>query len=86
MVYLVLGLLGLGAIGIIIGMLKSGSKAKEERKILRKLIRSRNKAEKEKSIEEHKQKKAVNNVVNDNNFNSTYADKLQNKPTRKGRS
>ncbi len=86
MVYLVVGLLGLGAIGIIIGMLKSGSKAKEERKILRKLIRSRNKAEKEKSIEEHKRKKAVNNVVNDNNFNSTYADKLQNKPTRKGRS
>ncbi|MCP4393529.1 MAG: hypothetical protein GY804_04590 [Alphaproteobacteria bacterium] len=85
MIYLVAGLLGLGAIGIIIGMLKSGTKAKQENRILKQTIKRKKKSDKKKAKADEKEKTAQDNVINDNDFNNTYNRKLQNKPKRKVR-
>ncbi len=85
MPYLVAGLLSLGLIGLIVGLIKSGSKAKQENRILKRTIKRKRKAAKKKAVENAKKKTATDNVINDNDFNNTYGRKLQNKPDRKVR-
>ncbi len=83
--YIILGILAAGSIGVLIYQLKSGAEAKRKNKNTRNLIKRRNQADKDKGNVKETEQTVTSNIKDADDYSNIKRNKLQNKPVRKSR-
>ncbi len=84
-VYIIISVFGASIICVFVYKFTKGQEARKEVKRMNQLISRRAKASKEKRNANIKKNESIENVNNNDNIKQSYADKLQDKPTRKTR-